>query len=197
MLPTSLMLANTTGINVTGVWLTRVIAVYVNHTRVNFTAYGPYSPGDGYPPTSDFVQVAASVTNTVSRTSVPSKAHRWAIQAVDAVDRDISTAHSFHALQAFESDTGCVYPACLQGVELHDGANSLLSFELQPSNETGYIPLTMVYAPLPSANAPPRANWSAADALYVTLAPCDTGLLVGANCETCQPGGYCPGGGRV
>ena len=47
------------------------------------------------------------------------------------------------------------------------------------------------------SDANSRANWSAADALYVSLAPCDTGLLVGATCKACPAGGYCPGGGRV
>ena len=54
------------------------------------------------------------------------------------------------AAQEAGGDADCVYPACLLGVQLTGGANSLLTFVLQPSNETGYVPLSILYAPLPS-----------------------------------------------
>ena len=86
MLPTSLVLANVTAVSVTGVWLARAIAVFVNHSLVNFTAYGPRSPDDSqyYPATENSDAVAEYDWIAASSTAVarPTGEHRWATQNV-------------------------------------------------------------------------------------------------------------------
>ena len=162
--------------------------MYIDKQRINFSTFGPYSPW------------ADGLAHVNSMTQPATRSGDWAVDLGGEADQSslATRLHSFHPYQTAATD--CTAPSCLYGILLADGDNSVLSFLLPPTNQTGYIPLTIDFLPVPvgaTAPVPPLSNWTGSDWLYFTVVPCPVGWLTDNTCVECPGGGYCPGGGRV
>ena len=181
-------------VNLTGVWLPRVTAVYVSGQSLPFRTYGPYSPW------TDESQLSSGNDDSGG-------SGRWSVDSVREDEADgavwATYPHALHSFHPYQSSSGsCEPPSCLAGLELLGGDNSVLSFTLPASNSSGYLPMSLSFLPVPVVDDPTLpppvlTNWTGSDWLYSTPVPCTTGWLIDGDCAPCPTGGYCPGGGRV
>ena len=221
MQPASLVQSAETAVYLTGVWLDRTLAVYVNGLSVNFTVWGGESEPSILASVNTAVQpsVAMRRARALRETAAASDAvsdgesdsgiqlHHWSTDSVlsdtgegEQRGRQSQLAHRFHVTQ---SSSQCQPPTCYANITLQGHDNSVLSFTAPVLNNTGYLPLVITHRVVDDGSVPVNSTQAAAgnftgpDWMYYTPVECDTGLIVGLYCTPCPTGGYCPGGGRV
>ena len=186
-------------VNVTGVWLMRVQAVWVDGARTAFMAYGT----DG-----QFEAVPASDVGSVSDSMGSSSADGGSIESEEGslvqsahfrrtAMMSVSTALRPRGPWRTLSSSDGSSDLTVDGLSLFGDDNSVLSFSVPSLNKTGYLPLVIQYYPDANYSAAPMQNFTGVDWLYYSVVECDTGFIVDHTCEPCPTGGYCPGGGRV
>ena len=198
ILPASLVQSAESTVYLTGVWLDRVLAVYVAGESLNFTVW---------------LGTVDTATSVVSAANAVSSAPMFSINggSITALlhggDGQPAPQHRFHVLQSSPGVDACSdgTVSCVANITLQGSDNSVLMFTAPVFNLTGYLPLVITFNN--SVDAPPAAisdgsfialkNWTGSDWMYYTAVQCDTGMIVGLYCEPCPTGGYCPGGGRV
>ena len=190
--PASLVQSAQSTVYLTGVWLDRVLAVYVAGESLNFTVW------------LGTVDTAMSI---VSSAAVMSVAGSGLTASEPGFSGQHQRHHRFHVLQSSPGVDACSdgTASCVANITLQGSDNSVLMFTAPVFNLTGYLPLVITFNN--SVDAPPAAisdgsfialkNWTGSDWMYYTAVQCDTGMIVGLYCEPCPTGGYCPGGGRV
>ena len=162
----------------TGVWLDRVLSVYVAGRSLNFSVWLISAVTDSG---MSLVSSAAVVSGVGSAdggggSGGGSPGHGVARWSVDVDGPQLLHRHRFHVLQSGRTVDPCdgTVAACFPNATLQGSDNSVLVFVAPVFNLTGYLPLVLTYnSSVDSVLRHNRSiaaatNWTGSDWMYYT-----------------------------